>query len=182
MRKAVINLGTFDKEKHIEWLKQNQGKRPSMERKQLSHFYGGGDICDVTKKPRQVEVKLKCKKSDSPSTVSLYLVEPKTCEYVLGVESPLVCDIIPLADKNGLMDITRENFDNASQAAAEASNIPAKPKDESAKPKPPPPTAEESTLKRAPPLKKETLEKSKKDLEQIFEDEEEEEEDEDEDD
>ena len=31
-------------------------------------------------KHRQVEVKLKCKPSDSPSAVSLYLLEPKTCE------------------------------------------------------------------------------------------------------
>ena len=31
-------------------------------------------------KPRMVEVKLKCKKSDSPSVVTLYLLEPKTCE------------------------------------------------------------------------------------------------------
>ena len=40
-------------------------------------------------KPRHVEVKLKCKKSESASAVSIYLLEPKTCEYVLGVESPL---------------------------------------------------------------------------------------------
>ena len=31
-------------------------------------------------KHRQVEVKLKCKPSDSPSAVSLYLLEPRTCE------------------------------------------------------------------------------------------------------
>jgi hypothetical protein len=30
--------------------------------------------------------------------------------YVLGVESPLVCDIIHLADDDGMMDITRDNF------------------------------------------------------------------------
>ena len=34
-------------------------------------------------------MKLKCKKSESASAVSIYLLEPKTCEYVLGVESPL---------------------------------------------------------------------------------------------
>jgi len=69
----------------------------------VSHFYSGGDICDLTGKERQIEVKLKCKKADSPSTVTLYLLEPKTCEYVLGVESPLVCDILPHADENGMM-------------------------------------------------------------------------------
>merc|ERR1712013_871709 len=69
-------------------------------RKQVSIFYSQGEICDLTGKPRQIEVKLKCKAADSPSTVSLYLLEPKTCEYVLGVESPLVCDLLPHADPN----------------------------------------------------------------------------------
>ena len=67
---------------------------------QVSIFYSGGEICDVTGKPRKIEVKMKCKQADSPSTVSLYLLEPKICEYVLGVESPLVCDILPHVDPN----------------------------------------------------------------------------------
>ena len=60
-------------------------------------------------------MKLKCKRSDSPSTVSLYLLEPKTCEYVLGIESPLVCDIIHLADDDGLMDFGVEVFDDSAR-------------------------------------------------------------------
>ena len=60
-------------------------------------------------------MKLKCKRSDSPSTVSLYLLEPKTCEYVLGIESPLVCDIIHLADDDGLMDFGVEVFDDVAR-------------------------------------------------------------------
>lgn len=64
----------------------------------MSIFYSGGDVCDLTGLPRQIEVKMKCKKADSPSTVSLYLLEPKVCEYVLGVESPLVCDLLEHAD------------------------------------------------------------------------------------
>lgn len=36
----------------------------------------------------------------SRSSVSLYLVEPKMCEYVLGVESPLICDILDHADSS----------------------------------------------------------------------------------
>ena len=67
---------------------------------QVSIFYSGGEICDVTGKPRKIEVKMKCKQADSPSTVSLYLLEPKICEYVLGVESPLVCDILPHVDSD----------------------------------------------------------------------------------
>jgi len=99
-QKTVINLGKFSENDHVAWLEQHPTKKPkeASNRKQVSIFYSGGDVCDITGKPRQIEVKLKCKQADSPSTVSLYLLEPKTCEYVLGVESPLVCDLLPHAD------------------------------------------------------------------------------------
>ena len=33
--------------------------------------------------------------------------------YILGIESPLVCDILPLADDHhGLMDVTPEQFEH----------------------------------------------------------------------
>lgn len=48
----------------------------------------------------------------SPSSVSLFLLEPKICEYVLGVESPLICDILEYADENGLLNEKfQANFD-----------------------------------------------------------------------
>lgn len=76
----------------------------------MSHFYSGGDVCDKTGKPRQTEVKLKClENSSSPAQVSLYLLEPRTCHYILGVESPLICDILPLADENGLIKSPKLN-------------------------------------------------------------------------
>ncbi|TRY68484.1 hypothetical protein TCAL_01386 [Tigriopus californicus] len=110
--RTLINLGRFDMAKHLAWLKDNPNKRPKpvSERKQVSHLYSDGDLCDLTGKPRRVEVKLKCKKSDSPSTVSLYLLEPKTCDYILGVESPIVCDILHLADQDGMMVIEKDVF------------------------------------------------------------------------
>lgn len=74
------------------------------QRTSISHFYSGGDVCDKTGKPRQTEVKLKClENSSSSAQVSLYLLEPRTCHYILGVESPLICDILPYADQNGLI-------------------------------------------------------------------------------
>ena len=90
-RVQIINLGKFNKEKHVQWVKDNPSKRPKpMEfRKHVSHFYSDGDFCELAGKPRQIEVKLKCKPSQSMSAVSLYLLEPKSCEYILGVESPL---------------------------------------------------------------------------------------------
>jgi len=107
-KRTVLNLGRFNLDKHKEWIDQNPNKRPKPleTRKHVSHFYSGGDICDITGKPRHVEVKLKCKKSESASAVSIYLLEPKTCEYVLGVESPLVCDILASADEYGLMKMS----------------------------------------------------------------------------
>lgn len=45
-------------------------------------------------------MKLKCVTNPlgSQSSVSLFLLEPKTCEYILGVESPLICNILQYAD------------------------------------------------------------------------------------
>ncbi|XP_058792068.1 endoplasmic reticulum lectin 1 isoform X2 [Phymastichus coffea] len=100
--KKVLSLGVFNKQKHIEWIEVNTNKKPKPigKRKQVSHFYSDGSICDLTGKPRQTEVKLKCVTNPmgSQSSVSLYLLEPTSCEYVLGVESPLICEILEHAD------------------------------------------------------------------------------------
>lgn len=93
---------------HLQWLEKNPHKRPKPvgQRKQLSHFYSDGTICDKTGKPRQTEVKLKClENTNGAGTVVLYLLEPKSCEYILGVESPIICDIIDKADNNGLVQL-----------------------------------------------------------------------------
>jgi len=114
--KTIVDLGKFDRSKHIEWIEAHPHKRPKplAERKQLSHFYSDGSVCDKTGKLRQTEVRLKCIESPttSPSSVSLFLLEPKTCEYILGVESPLICDILEYVDSNGLMsEDSALNFD-----------------------------------------------------------------------
>lgn len=94
-------LGFFDEDKHKQWIQNHKQKlpKPLGQRKQLSHFYQGGTICDKTGKKRETEVVLKCmENAQSPSKVSLYLLEPQTCQYILGVESPLICDILAQAD------------------------------------------------------------------------------------
>ena len=130
-RKSVISLGRWNRDKHLEWLERNPDKRPKKGKtpKMVSHFYGDGDVCPETGKPRHVEVKLKCKYSDAASgasdTVSLYLLEPQTCNYILGVraslpsslhshslsaslltqvESPFLCRLLNSVDANGLID------------------------------------------------------------------------------
>ncbi|XP_063822799.1 endoplasmic reticulum lectin 1 isoform X1 [Ostrinia nubilalis] len=116
--KTSLLLGKFDEQAHLDWIKENKGKapKPVEQRASVSHFYSNGDICDKTGKPRQTEVKLKClENSSSPAQVSLYLLEPRTCHYILGVESSLICDILPLADENGLIKspITNVTKDDA---------------------------------------------------------------------
>lgn len=102
-----IFLGYWDKAKHVQWLSDNPGKRPKEvgSRKHLSLFYSEGDVCDITGKKRYAEVKLKClNKPQQPHAVTIYLVEPKSCEYILGIESPIFCDLLDQADSNGLLD------------------------------------------------------------------------------
>ncbi|XP_066590654.1 endoplasmic reticulum lectin 1 isoform X2 [Prorops nasuta] len=116
--KTIVNLGNFDKKKHLDWITAHPHKKPKPPevRKYLTHFYSDGSECDKTGKLRQTEVKLKCVENHatSPSSVSLFLLEPKTCEYILGVESPLICDILEYADENGLISEKLEvNFDKS---------------------------------------------------------------------
>lgn len=106
-RKQTITLGRWNPEKHIEWLNQHPEKRPKKGKtpKMVSHFYADGDICEETGKPRQVEVKLKCKyQGGQLDTIALYLLEPYTCDYILGVESPIFCHLLNSIDSNGLIE------------------------------------------------------------------------------
>ncbi|XP_058454272.1 endoplasmic reticulum lectin 1 isoform X2 [Malaya genurostris] len=119
-----IFLGHFNKDKHIEWLEKN----PSMKNKrknehQLSNLYGGGDICDKTMMPRQVEVKLKCTEhSASSNAIALYLLEPRPCEYILNVESSLICDILPYAEENMLLPDSIQNLEDETLYIIDSSN------------------------------------------------------------
>lgn len=56
--KTTVDLGKFDKEKHLKWIEAHPHKKPKLlaQGKQLSHFYSDGSICDKTGKLRQTEV------------------------------------------------------------------------------------------------------------------------------
>ncbi|XP_038607528.1 endoplasmic reticulum lectin 1 [Tachyglossus aculeatus] len=109
--KTSVVVGTWNRDEHIEWAKKNPARayHPRDDGIQtvrmVSHFYGNGDVCDLTEKPRQVTVKLKCKESESPHAVTVYMLEPHSCQYILGVESPVICKILDTADENGLLSI-----------------------------------------------------------------------------
>uniref|UniRef100_A0A8C1RKF6 Endoplasmic reticulum lectin n=1 Tax=Cyprinus carpio TaxID=7962 RepID=A0A8C1RKF6_CYPCA len=109
--KNIVVVGSWNTEDHINWAKKNVARSYHLKDdgaqkvKVVSHFYGHGDVCDLTGKPRQVIVKLKCKESESPHAVTVYMLEPQTCQYVLGVESPVICKILDTADENGFLSI-----------------------------------------------------------------------------
>ncbi|XP_028280119.1 endoplasmic reticulum lectin 1 isoform X2 [Parambassis ranga] len=110
--KNIVVVGNWNAEEHINWAKKNvarsyQLKDDGVQKvKLVSHFYGHGDLCDLTGKPRQVIVKLKCKESESPHAVTVYMLEPQTCQYILGVESPVICRILDTADEHGLLSVS----------------------------------------------------------------------------
>jgi endoplasmic reticulum lectin 1 len=106
--KTVILLGEWNTKAHLLWIMRNHKKRPESLglRRSLHHFYGNGDICDLTGLPRNVEVKLACVTgANNAHAMGIYLVEPKPCQYRLVVESPLLCSIINMADDDGLVKI-----------------------------------------------------------------------------
>ncbi|XP_055335246.1 endoplasmic reticulum lectin 1-like isoform X2 [Paramacrobiotus metropolitanus] len=101
----VITLGVWDEATHLEWIEHNPQKKPSS--KTTINFYHDGDICDLTGLPRNAEVKLKCvNPSDhTSSSVALYLLEPKPCSYILGVESRMFCYLMPYVNSEGVVDV-----------------------------------------------------------------------------
>lgn len=121
-KKVSINLGNWDLKEHVKWLEANPSKRPKAGKtpKQVSHFYSYGEACDLTKKPRTVEVKLKCGSSANSESVTIYLMEPKTCEYVLGVESSIICELLSTVDENGLFVISPAS-DESSMSSSSSS-------------------------------------------------------------
>lgn len=104
--KIKVKLGLFSLEDHKTWLKNNESKQPKKESNTVSHYYTKGNFCDEIKAQRETEVRFKCihGTNTSPSSIILYLDEPKTCRYVLHVESPLICKLLPNMDEYGLFN------------------------------------------------------------------------------
>jgi endoplasmic reticulum lectin 1 len=123
---STIMLGTFDENKHKEYLDAHPDKKPKLrsKRKQITHFYTEGSLCDKTGKNRQVEVILKCLENPpTSSAVSLYLVEPKMCTYVLGVESALICSILDRLDEYGLVGDREEDQEEGTSSASSGGRL-----------------------------------------------------------
>lgn len=123
-----VKLGYFNKESHLKWLNEQPGRKPKSKdvRTEVSYYYEDGDVCDKTNQKRKTEVKLKClRNGSSPTAVSMYLLEPNTCEYTLVVEAALICDILPLVnDENGIVsdEVLNQKFGVASPEVVLSAN------------------------------------------------------------
>ncbi|VDK55975.1 unnamed protein product [Anisakis simplex] len=102
-----VVLGIFNEEIHKQWIRENPQKQPLKIDGYViltSHIYTGGDVCEEENIHRSVEVRIRCRPSEgSQSAVTLFLLEPHTCQYVLGVESPRFCDLLQEVDEFGLL-------------------------------------------------------------------------------
>jgi endoplasmic reticulum lectin 1 len=108
-KRQSIRLGSWNKNDHLEWLRSHPNKRPLTnvnDRTTVTHYFSNGDRCEENNRSRFVELKLKCIRTREKShAVSLYLMEPATCEYILTIESPWLCEYVESADMNGLANV-----------------------------------------------------------------------------
>uniref|UniRef100_A0A2K6VM49 Endoplasmic reticulum lectin 1 n=1 Tax=Onchocerca volvulus TaxID=6282 RepID=A0A2K6VM49_ONCVO len=107
--RTEVLLGLFNSDIHKHWIDDNPQKKPLMidgRITQVSHLYAGGAFCEKTNIHRSVEVRIRCRISKgSQMAVTLYLLEPHTCQYVLGVESSRFCELLQTVDEYGLIQL-----------------------------------------------------------------------------
>lgn len=72
----------------------------------------------------EFQVKLKCLDGNTAQgTISLYLQEPRVCQYVLVVETKVICQLLTKVDENGLYEPQEEiGFSKASYKNGYQSN------------------------------------------------------------
>ncbi|CAH8541712.1 unnamed protein product [Schistosoma mattheei] len=104
-----IRLGHWDLDAHLKWFEENNVKKQKSSgssNRQISLYYGQGDLCTETNKLREVVVKMKCLHSTSKD-IYLSFSEPTKCIYSMSVESSMFCDLIPLADENDILPLDK---------------------------------------------------------------------------
>ena len=102
-----IRLGNWDPESHINWFDENKSSSTLVSQSAVLHFYTEGDLCEETGSLRVVVVKIKCVETDSLEQVTLYLEEPKVCEYLLTVESRMFCELMESVGEHGLFHVNK---------------------------------------------------------------------------
>ncbi|KAK0426006.1 hypothetical protein QR680_009499 [Steinernema hermaphroditum] len=123
--RTEIVLGYFDQKIHEAFIEQNPKKGPVIVNGMLTNL-----VTLISVFSRSVEVRMRCRPNAGNLDISLFLLEPSTCQYVLGVDSPLLCSEMQTADDFGLMSMDRKRSieetvendvvkDEVDQAAAE---------------------------------------------------------------
>ncbi|CAB60843.4 Endoplasmic reticulum lectin 1 [Caenorhabditis elegans] len=127
-QRSDILLGVFDEVVHKEWVKLDRHARGAIQGNnqidQISQIYAKGDICDETGAHRDVEVRIRCATADhSALSFSMHLTEPRTCQYVLTIDSERFCEPLQFADDYGLIELTQVASSSQSAAAAAAAPV-----------------------------------------------------------
>lgn len=82
---------------------------PSISQKVLKHTLSNGEICDLTKEPRKVDVIYKCDPVNNRGRVQIIDVEEiQTCHYQMVVNVPRLCDLEGFMPKNQEEDAVKE--------------------------------------------------------------------------
>ncbi|KAM3179099.1 hypothetical protein ACTXT7_001237 [Hymenolepis weldensis] len=92
----VITLGKWNEDAHLKWISARNLLSP-LRFSKITQFYSDGDYCGEIKARRTVRCQVKVS-----TKVQLSFSEPSTCQYSISLESPLFCDLLKLADENGL--------------------------------------------------------------------------------
>jgi endoplasmic reticulum lectin 1 len=104
--RTELVLGRWNQAAHLQWIADNPHKAPILvngQVRQVTQMYADGEYCEEVSKPRHVEVRLRCRESKgSGNSVTLYMLEPKTCEYILSVESSMFCELLQTADNRAM--------------------------------------------------------------------------------
>ncbi|VDN08158.1 unnamed protein product [Thelazia callipaeda] len=116
-KRSEILLGLFNLDIHKHWIDDNPQKKPLRidgRVTQVSYMYAGGAACKEANIHRSVEVRVRCRTSSGSQTaVTIYLLEPYKCQYILGVESARFCDLLQTVDQYGLIQLPETSDNNA---------------------------------------------------------------------
>jgi protein OS-9 len=59
--------------------------------KRVTQRFVSGQVCDLTGRPRTVEIQYRCNPKAGALNYMEQLQEPATCEYLVVIVTPLVC-------------------------------------------------------------------------------------------
>ncbi|MCP9260481.1 hypothetical protein DINM_003511 [Dirofilaria immitis] len=109
--RTEVLLGLFNLDIHKHWIDDNPQKKPVKidgRVTQVSHLYAGGAFCEKTNIHSTYSLS---NVKGSQTAVTIYLLEPHTCQYILGVESSRFCELLQTVDQYGLIQLPEEIFE-----------------------------------------------------------------------